>query len=66
MQQDEVINKFADESIIWFELKDNKKFKGRCTLHSIWHDEVKTTMHCLEIYQVITHGKFASINGLIL
>lgn len=65
MQQNEVIMEYANESIIWYQLKDNKKLEGRCSLISTLHDEDKNIIDCLDIYQVITHGKFASINGVI-
>lgn len=63
--QIEVIKEYADETIIWYQLKDNKKLEGRCSLISNLHDEDKSIIDCLEIHQVITHGKFASVNGLI-
>ena len=46
--QNEIIKEYADESIIWNQLKDNN------------------IIEYLEIYQVITHGKFALINGVNL
>ncbi|NGP46671.1 hypothetical protein G4V62_17595, partial [Bacillaceae bacterium SIJ1] len=64
-QQHDVINEYADEHVVWFALKDHKKFEGRSSLSSILHDEDKNIVDCLEIDQVLTHGKFASINGVI-
>ncbi|MFS0661035.1 hypothetical protein AB1L07_19595 [Niallia alba] len=63
-QQSEIIKEYADESIILYQLKDNKKIEGQCSLITTLQDENKN-IGCLEIYQVITHGKFASINGVI-
>ena len=64
-QQNEIIEEYADESIIWYQLKDNKKIESLSSLITILQDEIKNIIECLEVYQVITHGKFASINGLI-
>ena len=64
-QQNEIIEEYADESIIWYQLKDNKKIESLSSLITILQDENKDIIECLEVYQVITHGKFASINGLI-
>ncbi|KGX87519.1 hypothetical protein [Pontibacillus litoralis] len=66
MKKNEVIKEYADESIIWYQLKDNKKIEGIVSFISALHDENKNLITGLEIYQVITHGKFASINGVIL
>lgn len=63
--QNEIIKEYADESIIWYDLKNNKKVEGQMSLINILQDEYKDIKDCLEIYQVITHGKFASINGVI-
>nr|WP_254112811.1 hypothetical protein [Bacillus pumilus] len=65
-RQNEVINEYADESIIWFQLKDNTKLEGRNALNSTLYKEDREIVSALEIYQVITHGKFASINGVML
>ncbi len=65
-QQNEVIKEYVDEAIIWYQLKDNKKIEGISSLFTILEEEGKEIVDCLEIYQVITHGKFASINGVIL
>ena len=64
-QQNEIIKEYADESIIWYQLKDNKKIEGQSSLITALQDENNSIIDYLEIYQVITHGKFASINGVI-
>lgn len=64
-QQTEVIKEYADDSIVWFQLKDNIKIEGQNTLITTLQEENKSIVDCLEILQVITHGKFASINGVI-
>ena len=64
-QQNKIIKEYADESVIWYQLKDNKKTEGQSLLINFLQDENKDIIDCLEIYQVITHGKFASINGVI-
>ncbi|PBB04647.1 hypothetical protein [Salimicrobium humidisoli] len=64
-QQDDIIKEFADESIIWYQLKDNKKITGRNSFITFLQEKNKEIVDCLEIYQVITHGKDASINGVI-
>ncbi|MYL58244.1 hypothetical protein GLW20_12080 [Virgibacillus halodenitrificans] len=63
-QQSDIIKEYADKSIIWYQLKDNKKIEGQSSLITILQDENKEIVKCLEIYQVITHGKYASINGV--
>jgi hypothetical protein len=63
--QNEVIKEYADETIIWYQLKDDKKLEGLCSLISNLHEGDKSHIDFLEVHQVITHGKFASINGLI-
>ncbi|HCO81802.1 MULTISPECIES: hypothetical protein [Bacillus] len=65
-RENEVINEYADESIIWYQLKDNAKLEGRNALISTLYKEDREIISALEIYQVITHGKFASINGVML
>lgn len=65
-RQTEVIKEYADESIIWYQLKDNTKLEGRNALISTLNKEDREIVSELEIYQVITHGKFASINGVML
>lgn len=64
-QQNKIIKEYADESVIWYQLKNNKKTEGQSLLINFLQDENKDIIDCLEIYQVITHGKFASINGVI-
>ncbi|PIC63745.1 hypothetical protein CSV79_10425 [Sporosarcina sp. P13] len=63
-QQLEIITDYAAESIIWYQLQENKKVEGLCSVLASVQDETNT-IECLEIYQVLTHGKFASINGVI-
>ncbi|ANT56237.1 hypothetical protein NST15_05925 [Bacillus sp. FSL R5-0820] len=65
-RENEVINEYAGESIIWYQLKDNAKLEGRNALISTLYKEDREIVSALEIYQVITHGKFASINGVML
>ncbi|MFD4419343.1 hypothetical protein [Bacillus safensis] len=65
-RQTEVIKEYADESIIWYQLKDNTKLEGRNALISTLYKEDREIVGNLAIYQVITHGKFASINGVML
>ncbi|MEC3736127.1 hypothetical protein P9154_08235 [Bacillus safensis] len=65
-RQTEVIKEYADESIIWYRLKDNTKLEGRNALISTLYKEDREIVGNLAIYQVITHGKFASINGVML
>lgn len=64
-QQIEIMKEYADEFIIWYNLKNSKKVEGQSSLINNMQDEYKEIIDCLEIYQVITHGKFASINGVI-
>ncbi|WP_233880663.1 hypothetical protein [Virgibacillus halodenitrificans] len=64
-QQNDIVKEYADESIIWYQLKDNKKIEGKSSLITILQDENKEIVDCLEISQVITHGKYASINGVL-
>ena len=64
-KQNDIIKEFADEAIIWYQLKDNKKIEGQSLFIIMLIEENKEIVDCLEIYQVITHGKFASINGVI-
>lgn len=65
-QKNEIIKKYTDESIVWHQLKDNKTIKGQSPFINALQDENSDIPDCLEIYQVITHGKFASINGVII
>lgn len=64
-QQNEIIKEYSDESVIWYQLKDNKKIEGQSSFITNLQSESNDIFDCLEIYQVITHGKFASINGVI-
>ncbi len=65
-QQNEVIKEYADGSIIWDNLKESKRIEGQHSFITALQNENKSLIiDCLEIYQVITHGKFASINGVI-
>ncbi len=64
-QQDEVIAKYADESIIWYKLKETRTIEGQHSFIAALQDDNTTMIDCLEIDQVITHGKFASINGVV-
>jgi hypothetical protein len=64
-QQYEILNEYADESIIWYQLIDHKKIEGKCSFITTLQNDHKNLIDCLEIYQVITHGKFASINGVM-
>ena len=66
MRDNDVIKKYADESIVWDQLQENKKVEGLSPFITAIHDENNNNINVLEIYQVITHGKFASINGVIL
>ncbi|OWR32301.1 hypothetical protein CDO73_01445 [Saccharibacillus sp. O23] len=65
-QRIEIIKEYADESVIWHQLKEGKKVEGQSALLDLLQHENKDPIDCLEIDQVITHGKFASINGVIL
>ncbi|QRF33399.1 hypothetical protein [Bacillus safensis] len=65
-RQTEVIKEYADESIIWYQLKNSTKLEGRNALISTLYKEDREIVGNLEIHQVITHGKFASINGVML
>lgn len=64
-QPNEIIEEYVHESIIWYQLKDNKKIEGQSSFVNSLKTENKDIVDCLEIYQVITHGKFASISGVI-
>jgi len=65
MKQIEVIKEYADESIIWYQLKEGKKVQGQCSMLTTLQEENNKAVDSLEIDQVITHGKLASINGVI-
>ncbi|TVT29288.1 hypothetical protein FO441_03115 [Salinicoccus cyprini] len=61
----EIAEAYAHDSVVWYQLKVERIIEGRRSLITALHDENTVTIDCLEIYQVITHGKSASINGLI-
>lgn len=64
-QQTEILQEYAGASMVWEQLKDDKTIEG---IHAFieFLEEAHTDLPAsLEIYQVITHGKFASINGVI-
>lgn len=63
-QQDEVIKEYADESIVWCNLQDARTIEGQGSFMTALQDDIKN-IEGLEVYQVITHGKFASINGML-
>lgn len=63
-KQSSIIDQYADESILLLQMKHGK-VEGKSALHSHLQEHNKEPIQSLEIYQVITHGKFASINGLI-
>ncbi|WP_344912636.1 hypothetical protein [Amphibacillus indicireducens] len=65
MRHNDVIKKYADESIVWDQLQENKKVESLSSFITAIQDENNNNIIVLEIYQVITHGKFASINGVI-
>nr|WP_246594117.1 hypothetical protein [Evansella tamaricis] len=64
-QPNEIIKEYVHDSIIWYQLRENIKIEGHCSFITSLLNESKDIVDCLEIYQVITHGKFASINGVI-
>ena len=35
-QQSEIIMEYAAESIIWYQLKDNRKIVGQCSIITTW------------------------------
>ncbi|WP_258872004.1 hypothetical protein [Virgibacillus dokdonensis] len=51
----EIIKEYADESIILYQLKGNKKIEGQCSLITTLQDKNKSIIDCLEIHQVMTH-----------
>lgn len=63
-EQSNVIKAHAHENIMWHHLKEQKETTGLDALLTELNNEAKR-VDSLEIYQVITHGKFASINGVI-
>lgn len=60
----DVIEEYAHEDIMWNHLKEQKATAGVDALLAGLKNE-RERIGVLEIYQVITHGKFASINGVI-
>lgn len=64
-EQSDVIEDYSHETITWHEIKDHKEIEGVNNLISVLQNEGRDIIETLEIYQVITHGKFASINGVI-
>lgn len=64
-QQAGIIKEYAHESINWYQLKEQKKLEGLSSFMTALKDENRLKVACLEIYQVITHGKYASINGVL-
>lgn len=64
-QDHEIIEKYAHEAIVWYPVRENKKTEGQPSFLTALQDEYEHTITGLEVYQVITHGKFASINGVI-
>lgn len=65
MKQIEVIKEYADESIVWYQLNEGKKVQGLCSMRTNLQEEENKAVNSVEIGQVITHGKLASINGVI-
>ncbi|MFA9556708.1 hypothetical protein ACERII_05355 [Evansella sp. AB-rgal1] len=65
VKPNETLKEYVHESIIWYQLKDTKKIEGQSSFIHALQTEKKDTVDCLEIYEVITHGKSASINGVI-
>jgi len=62
--QGSVIEDYSHEDIVWNDLKEQKETAGRDALLDNLNNE-SDEIDTLEVYQIITHGKFASINGLI-
>lgn len=65
MRDNDVIKKYVNESIVWDQLQENRKVEGLNSFITAIQNEKNNNINVLEIYQVITHGKFASINGVI-
>lgn len=61
----EIIEKYTHEAIVWYPVRENEKVEGQLSFLAALQDEYEHTITGLEVYQVITHGKFASINGVI-
>lgn len=64
-QEHEIIQAYADESIRWYLLKDNREIEGKMSFIEYLQKNKTNIIDSLEVYQVITHGKFAAINGVI-
>jgi len=64
-RDNDTIEKYADEFIVWDQLQENRKVENLSSFITVLQDESNNNIIVLEIYQVITHGKFASINGVI-
>lgn len=62
--QSNVIEDYAHEDIMWHHLKEQRETTGIDALLADLNNEAEK-IDSLEIYQVITHGKFASINGVL-
>lgn len=65
-QQSNIIEEYTHESIIWHRLKEQIKLEGLSSLMTTLQGDKTIKVDCLEIDQVITHGKSASINGVLL
>lgn len=65
-KQSNIIKEYAHESIILHQLKEQIKLEGLSSLIIALQDDKPIEVDCVEIEQVITHGKFASINGVLL
>lgn len=57
------IQSYTSDSIQWHQINQNKVLNGPDELTE-WVLNEKKHVIGLEVYQVITHGKFASINGV--
>lgn len=64
MGQTASIQSYTIDSIQWHQINQNKVVNGQDELIE-WVLNEKKHVIGLEIYQVITHGKFASVNGAI-
>lgn len=58
------IQSYIDNSIHWYQLNQTKALYGQDELIE-WLKNKQKLVSSLEVYQVITHGKSASINGVI-
>lgn len=64
-KREDVIEEYADASIVWHRLKENETVNGMDSLLAASQAEKELGVACLEVEGVITHGKFASINGVL-